>query len=410
MFRIVQKESCGSDRFIDFTELKASTIREDLKRRDFTINSLALDLFHPELGLIDPLNGESDLRHRLLRLSDPSAFEDDPLRMLRAYRFAAQIRARLDPDLQRALKTNSGLERISGERVRDELSLILQMNEASSIVRRMDEDGILSVLFPIIDRMRDVSQNEYHHLDVWGHSLFALEKLEQHLRTMEAIPSEHRDRVRNYLTEEIVSDRKRSFWLKLAVLFHDVGKPECRFVDKSGRVRFFRHESIGSERTVPLLERIAPARREAEWVRNLVRNHMRIGQVLTLPTITPRAMGRCVQRAGKDFWGWVLLFLADYSATLGPKSTRGDLSLVTPRLKDLIAIYVEKSSPERKRAPLINGNDIQLVFKLPPGPIYGKILRRIELGVIEGSIRTREEALLEARKTVERSKGATVVP
>jgi len=95
---------------------------------------------------------------------------------------------------------------------------------------------------------------------------------------------------------------------------------------------------------------------------------------------------------------------------LGPKSSGGNLSFVTPRLNDLIAIYIEKSSPDRQRAPLINGNDIRLLFKLPPGPIYGKILKHIELGVIEGSIRTREEALLEARKLVERVTGATEAP
>ncbi|MBI4775355.1 MAG: CCA tRNA nucleotidyltransferase [Deltaproteobacteria bacterium] len=410
VFRIVRKADDEAGRFIDFTGLRGPTIREDLRRRDFTINSMALDLFHPERGLIDPLNGESDLRQRLLRLSDPSAFEDDPLRILRAYRFAAQIGARLDLNLQRALKTNSGLKAVSGERVRDEWNLILDGERASSIVRDMDRDGVLSVLFPFIDRMRGVSQNEYHHLDVWEHSLFALERLEQHIRTLQSIPVEHRSRVRDYLAEEMVPDRKRSFWLKLATLFHDVGKPECRFVDQGGRVRFFRHEFVGSERIVPLLARVAPARREAEWVRNLVRNHMRIGQILTLPRVTPRAMGRCVQRAGTDFWGWVLLFLADYEATLGPKSAGGDLSHVTPRLYNLTAIYIEKSLPDRRRAPLINGNDIRSIFELPPGPIYGKILRRIELGVIEGSIRTREEALGEARKIVEGVTGTTAAP
>jgi len=116
-----------------------------------------------------------------------------------------------------------------------------------------------------------------------------------------------------------------------------------------------------------------------------------------------------VQRAGDDFWAWVLLFLADYGATLGPKSTGGDLSFVTPRLNDLTALYIERSSPHKQRAPLINGNDIREVFKLPPGPIYGKILKRVELGVIEGSIRTRAEALAEARKILERAMGTTTV-
>ncbi len=402
LYRVVRKMPGGGVISFDFTALKGPTIDRDLALRDFTVNAMALNLRRPDQGLIDPLGGAEDIKHRRLRLAGPDAIRDDPLRLLRAYRFAAQLGLDISATLQGVLHNVAGLKRVSGERIRDELFGLLQVSRSSAMIRRMAQDGAFFEVFPPAADMVGVTQNEYHHLDVWHHSLLTLELIEDRIVTCRDVPDEAESSVRDSLNEEPVPGRPLKAWLKLAALFHDLGKPRARFIDENGRVRFFRHEAYGAEMVPGVLERLAPSRKEVDWVQLAVRNHMRLGQLFTAPRVTPRAMSRLVQRAGNRFHAWFLLFLADYGATLGPASSGGDLSPFAPRIRELFRLNREKSAAE-ERPRLITGRDILSVFNVPPGPVYGKILKGVALGVLEGRITTRREALEEAGAFLEKT-------
>ncbi len=405
-YRVVHRAPAGKTFTFDFTELRGANLSADLRRRDFTINAMALDVLHPDAGLIDPLGGRKDLCRGILRWADQDAIDEDPLRLLRIYRFAAQFGLRPDDSLRSAMNPEAGerLYRVSGERIRDELFQILKQAGAASVIRWMSEDGVLERLFPVIRTMQGVEQNEYHHKDVWEHSLLALDRLEYYMERPGPVPEEYRSRLREALERELVPGRPTGSWLKLATLFHDVGKPETRFVDSRGRVRFFRHEVAGLPRTEEALARLHPARREMDWVRNVIRNHMRIGQILAAPVVHPRTLNRFILKAGFDFWAWLLLFLADYAATLGSRSAQGDLCPLQPRLTELMQAHTHHSEQSKRRPPLITGHDLKTTFGLPPGPVYGTILRQVELGRLEGRIHDRDQALDEVRTLLKERK------
>jgi len=323
--------------------------RKDAQRRDFTINALMLDPFSGEV--IDYAGGRTDLAAGVIRaIGDPAArFEEDHLRMLRAVRFAARFGFSIEPATMAAIQHyRADIRRISAERIRDELTRILTEGGARRGFELLDETGLLVDLLPEVAAMKGVQQPPEFHPegDVWVHTLMMLEGLDH-----------------------------PSVTLALGVLLHDVGKPPTfRMAD---RIRFDGHVEAGVEIAHRILRRLRYSNEEAEQVEALIANHMRFSHVHEM---RESKLKRFLRLPGFDE------HLALHR--LDCLSSHGDLSNYRFALERL-----EQAEPEQLRPPrLLTGHDL-IEAGYRPGPEFSKLLEIVEDAQLEGSVRTREEAL-----------------
>ena len=261
---------------LDLAEFRGPTLEEDLRGRDFTINAMALDLAALVAGealeLIDPLGGWTDLAAGRVRMVAADNLADDPLRLLRAYRFAATHGFAITPETAAAIQALApALARVAGERVHYELFQLLAAPRAAVVLRDMDRTGLLTQVFPELADLKGVPQDGYHHLNVFDHSLEAVVQLENVL----AAPGSFFRELAAALTQ-LAAVPQQAALLKVAALFHDVGKPQVqeRRVNPD-RYTFYYHERVGVEIFQRAAKRLRFSSAQAKAVTHYITWHMR---------------------------------------------------------------------------------------------------------------------------------------
>ena len=329
-------------------DVKPATLYEDALRRDFTLNTLMMNLHTDQI--LDPLGtGLQDLQNLCLRTPlDPiKTFQEDPLRMLRAIRFRWQIGCQPVAGLYEAIqKTSDRLQIISAERIRDELSKMLLLKDADLCFQDLLKTGLLQLFAPELVQMVGVDQGSHHHLDVWNHSLLTLKYV-----------------------------GSKDLLLSWAALLHDIAKPITKFVDPEGKIHFWGHEVIGAEITTKLLKRLRYSDHFIEGVALLVKNHMRLGQELT-----DTAIRRILRDLGEHLDQLFKLTNADAMAHK-PGLPMPDFS----RLRERIQL-VSKETPAHKLKSPLNGKQIMELLGISAGPEIGKIKVFLNEKVIEGEL------------------------
>ncbi|MDW8102284.1 MAG: HD domain-containing protein [Anaerolineae bacterium] len=407
------------DFYVDLARMVGKDLLEDLSHRDFTINAIAVrleDWDKEPLPIIDPYGGKRDLELGVIRRLSPLSFPEDPCRVLRAVRFAAQLRFEIEPEtLKEMAEYAPRLFLVSWERLRDELVLILTESDSFRYIKLMDELGILKELIPELEKLRGLYQSHPHHLDGFRHTLETLFRLEWLLEELKNPRAEGpslavavglggmRESIQRHLERHISGDRKALVALKLATLFHDLGKPFTMTVDERG-THFYGHEREGALIAVSIMERFRFSSKEADGVYKIVDNHMRPALLAQEGSLSRKAIHR-FWRDTKE-WGveTCLLSLADHLATwmedLIPERWEGRVKVVEELLRAYFNHYGEIFPP-----PLVRGNELIEALDLKPGPLVGKLLRIIEEAQVEGEVKTREEAIELARKILESGRG-----
>ena len=378
---------------IDITDWRAPTLEEDLAARDFTVNALAVPL-RPFVRdgtaeIVDPTGGLDDLVARRLRPPHPRVLVEDPLRTLRGVRLEATLGFRLTAPTLRAIRAAApGLTRISAERQRDELFLLLALPQAGRALRRLDALGLLARLFPEIEAMRRTAQPRPHRFDVLEHSLRAVDGADRLLARLLLLGDVAED-LATHLAEDVGGGVDRARMLRLAALLHDVAKPETRRVVR-GRVRFFEHDVRGAERARAIGERLRLPGRAVSVVERLVRHHLRPMHLAQTGEITRRARYRFFRDLAEDSRDLLLLAIVDAAAVTGvsPLSAWRRSWVV----RDLMAGWPEQRAAVTA-APLLRGDDVMARFGLAPGPAVGALLSRAREAQALGLVRTRDEAL-----------------
>lgn len=351
-FASARAESYAADsRKPDVTE---ASLADDLRRRDFTVNTLVMDLsgeVHDLLG-----SGLEDLRRRRLRTPRPpeETFRDDPLRMLRAIRFAVQLDFELDPALLPALRATRERLRppvLSVERTADELRKMLLSDQPARALELLEDATLLEVVLPELHACRGVAQRGWHTADVYGHTLQAVQ-----------------------LTPPDLT-------VRLAALMHDVGKPATATPDGA----FRGHEAVGAELAQAALRRLRFANAEIERVAKLVRLHLR--PVFYESTWTDGAVRRLARAAGDLLWPLMDLARADIGASAYPHPEK--LEELAGRLREQL-----ERQPDRI-SPAVSGADLMRELGLQPGPRVGRIKSRLEELVLEGELEPGAESVLE---------------
>lgn len=385
---------------LDLVGLRAADIQADLRLRDFTINALAAPLSQALEGrptLIDPTSGREDLAARRLRLAGPGVLADDPLRVLRAYRFLASHALGLAPGLAQALSAAApGLFRVPRERVAQEWLKLMAAPQAATAVLAMERDQVLTRLLPSLAPGRGVEQNPFHHLDVLGHNLATLVHLEE-LSGPQAPFGHSRllGEAAGYL-----SDQRRRALLKTAALLHDLGKPATRRPKAPGWSTFHRHDQEGAGLAARAVGGLGLGKADAAQVARLVAGHMRPFHLLGLAgrgQLSARAVRRLLQACGPDLPGLFALGLADTMAGRGPQRP--------PEAEERLLVLYEQVADLRDSQlaqalaapPLLDGRQLMAGLGLAPGPAVGRLLRLLREAQLDGLVSTRQQALAWAR-------------
>ncbi len=400
--RLILRDEHGT--IVDISRLKGSNIEEDIRNRDFTINAIAIRLAdylkNGLTHLIDPLDGSSDIGARIVRACSTNAFTDDPLRILRAFRFAAQLDFKIETNTQNLLrKSVGGLDNISGERIRDELHHILTTCKAWETLERMDTAGIITRLFPGLSLTKGCEQNRYHSMDVWNHSLSSVRELERLLECPEFVFGTSSSEVRKYTDSEISSGRSRLWLIKLVCLFHDCGKPFTKNVGSDGAIHFYGHEKISVQLFQDMTLRLKLSKRETELASRLIGGHMRLSS-LTTAAPSRRFLYRLSERFGEDIIGLLLVFLADLKASCGPARSGEETLMGINGAKETLDYCLEV--PQQPISPFLNGSDLKNIFNIPEGPLIGKILGGLKEKQVLGHISSREQAINETARLLEK--------
>ncbi len=392
--RVVKHASSGIVQF-DFTNFDGPDLHADLGRRDFTANAMAVSLqeFLNERSsatVVDLFHGQEDLKKRLIRTVKPEVLDEDPLRLLRAVRFAATLGFGLEEETVRQIRERSRLIIIpAAERVRDELFLILAERNAGKYLSMMDSLGLLSPLLPELDPLRGFAPGRYQTHDVLTHSIKTVEYLDSVLDDLPKISPEHAERALAHLEEPLEHLAPRKAVLRLACLLHDMAKPE-KFADIDGRVRFHGHDSLGARKAGLLCRRLKLSRESESAVERVIRDHMRLFNLATASGVSNNAMYRYCRDARNALPESLLLAQADARAT--QEIMPGDKFTDTEKTMASVLDYYYKRFLKAAAKPLINGQDL-IHRGFEPGPRFREILDEIKELQAGGMIKNRQEAL-----------------
>ena len=399
--RLVPSSKCSRDwqsYQIDLSPMRGFSIEDDLNQRDFSMNALAIELSGWKktdvIKLIDPLDGISDLRSGRLRACTHDSIKDDPLRILRAYRLVSTYGFSIEPKTREWLvKMRQGLDKVAKERIRDELALILSAPNSVSTIRLLDEDNMIDLLLPECEPLRDLGENDFHHLDFWNQTLSTLDALEGLLANPQELLQSYVEEAQASLTQKLIGGRTREIMLKIGVLAHDIGKPSCQTVDKNGVIHFHGHEVVGAQAAASLCKRLRFSNEEINFISQLVRQHMRATRLFNLADPSRRSLGRFFRLGPALFWPLIMLFASDYIAALGPRSPKKGMGPLREGILSWLEYYRHWLKPREVEPPLVNGHDLMDQLHLSPGPTVGKLLEVLAELQWEGRIDCREAAL-----------------
>jgi len=417
--RVILLKQDGNRTILDFAGLrgsitKSTTLDNDLRARDFTINAMAIDLRQPD-KLLDPLGGLADLRAKKIRSCSPKAMEDDPLRVLRGVRQAAAFGFQIEAETRQFMrKAVPGLERISPERLRDELFKILGGKQPAGSVRALDMLGTFPYLLPELPALKGIQQSPPHVADVWEHTINVVAALDDVLAAL--APQYDQTRANNlamgeivlrlgrfrepldkHIQENINLDRPLRPLLFLAALYHDIDKPTVQNQDADGRIRFFEHDSLGAITAAARAQALHLSNAEIERLKLIVLHHMRPFHLAQDPPPTRRAIYRFFRdtdQAGIDI---CLLSLADFLGTYGPTLPQTGWANCINVIRSLLENWF--GNPRETVSPphLIDGNELMQALSLQSGPMIGRLLEAIREAQAVGEISDKEQALAFAR-------------
>ncbi len=386
--------------YLDFADFRGATLAEDLRDRDFTINAIALSLTDPP-QLIDPLAGQRDLEIGQIRATSATAFQHDPVRVLRAVRQSTElgfsIETQTEQDLRQAV---TGLVTVSPERQRDELLKLLNTPTPGQAVQKLRHLGILPHLLPEIEVMIGVSQPPPHYLDVFDHTTTALDAWTSMLQAeLPDIPARLQEAVRQYLNEGLAGSLTPQLLMPLALLWHDAGKPLTR-TEQAGppvKIRFLGHERESARIACRAMKHFHFSNQAIRFVEKVVLHHMRPLLLAQEGQVSRRAIYRLFRDTGaRSYQAGVavaLHALADHRATYPPDQGQAETQALLGVVHQLIATYFEQYDRVIDPSPLLTGRDLMETFGLSEGRLIGLLLNRLKEAQATKQVQDKAEAL-----------------
>ncbi|MBP5403601.1 MAG: CCA tRNA nucleotidyltransferase [Elusimicrobiaceae bacterium] len=413
---------------IDLTAYQGKDLTADLKRRDFTFNSLAYPVSaKPQIvitprkndaayvilkrlrkdQIVDKTGGITDLKNKLIRLNGPTRFVEDPLRMLRAFRCAAELKFTITPATLAQIKKNKNLiKQPAGERIKEELDRLFAVpGKTYEYLVQMDRCGLLTALFPPLEDQRACAEVYYGPGGVLRHTFLVCKRMDYVL--------EHLDKAFPKYAKKLTPFCQNKSVYKMVALLHDIAKPKTAKM-KDGRLRFFYHEQVGAKMARHVLEHLHYSRADIRLMCAMIGEHLRPSNLASNDILTQRGVYHFFRDLGEAAIPMLLLCWADYTSYVTdtqlrrilPKSGERMMTLTqAERFKNvgktlrhlqllhfMLGQFFDRPTTV-KPIRVISGQDVMQVLGLEPGPQVGAILEAVAVAQVEGKIKTRKEAL-----------------
>ena len=359
IYRVVLKDK---ENFFDIAQIFDNDIEKDIKRRDFTINSIFYDLNKKEL--IDPLNGVGDIKNKIIKVFDFKNLLDDPLRFLRIYRFLAQTGFEIDEKLAEFSKENFKLiKNVAPERINYEIIKIFEGKYVTKALLKMLENGVLELVFPFVYDVKKIPANSHHHLDLIHHLIETVNKIE---------------------TNNPI--------LKISAFYHDIGKPSTWTIEPNGRHRFIGHDIKGAEIAKGELEKLKFSTKQIQYISKMIKYHIYPASLINCAD-NKKAFARFIRKLGSDTLDVIKLARADRLSALGKEITQEIIERNLVHLENLENYYREVESIALCPKAFLDGKEVMEILNLKPSKKVGEILEELKELQLSGEINSKEEAI-----------------
>ena len=379
IYRVVLRDKIN---YLDITEPIEGSLEKDLRRRDFTINAIAINLKTKEI--IDINNGQEDIKNRVIRSISEDNLVDDPLRILRAFRFSATLGFEIEQGTLEQIKRHKDLIlNPAKERVNYEILKLFQ-GEYTPQVLLMASD-IIELLYPVFTDVKKVPKNTHHHLGLYEHSVETVNQIQQIYNTCS-------DEVKEHMNKVDFGGFSRLAHLKFAGFFHDIGKFSTWTIE-GDRHRFIKHDDVGSKMAKEILKQNKFSKKQIEYITSMIKNHIYPSQVVSAENINDKIYMRYIRKMEDNVIDNIILAQADRLSARGSAITDDIVKDNIDRLNKLLEFYI-MIKPKLKPIPkLLTGQEIMEIKNIPQSPILGKIISSLKEEQSEGNILTKAEAV-----------------
>lgn len=384
IYRIVLKDKKN---FLDITNPIGGNLEEDIMRRDITINAIAVNIKTGKIPSFCEF-GIQDIQNKIIREIKEENFTDDPLRILRVYRFYANLGFEISPELLNITKKHASLiNKPAKERIEYELMKLFDGEFAAQALLKMDESEILEIIFPFVKELKQVPPNLHHHLDLFNHSI---ETVNQVQKFYEISPKE----VQKHLKKVDFGGFSRLAHLKLAALMHDIGKFSTWTIEPdTGRHRFIKHEDVGAKLAIPILKEMCFSNKQIDYISYIIKKHMYPTAVVSAPELNDKVMMRYVRKSADNAIDTIIIAKADRVSAQGPEITKELVVENITLLDKLLQFYLNTKETLAPLPKLLDGREVMSILNINPSPVLGKILNELNEAQISGDILTKDDAV-----------------
>lgn len=388
IYRLILKDKINC---IDIANPIGETIEEDLKRRDLTINSIAINL--NTLEMIDINNGINDLKAKKIRHISEKNFIDDPLRLLRVYRFQSLLGFNLDKELIKIVaKHASKIHKSALERINYELLKLFSGNYSAKTLEEMDKAGLLAEILPMSIDLKKVPPNLHHHLNLFSHSIEVVEQIQE-------IYEKSDSEVKKHLQKIDFGGSTRLAHLKFAGFLHDIGKPDTWTIEEdTGKHRFIKHDDIGSKMSVNFLKKHKFSKKQTDYIAKMIKYHIYPSHVVSAPEINDKIYMRFIRKMENEVIDVIILAMADRLSARGIEITDEIVKKNIDNLKLLLDFYLSIKDTLKPLPKLLSGEEIMEILNIKPSKELGEIIKSLKEAQLSSEITTKDDAINFIRK------------
>ncbi len=384
IYRIVLDDKVN---YLDITNPVNNSLEDDILRRDLTINAVAVDIRTGDI--VDYSEGLQDIENKLIKAVREENFTDDPLRLLRIFRFYSILGFEIAPELMDIVKKYSHLIKNPAiERVQYELMKLFNGKYADKALLKMDECGILEVLFPFVVELKQVPPNLHHHLDLFNHSV-------ETVRQVQFLYENSTQEIKEHMDSVDFGGFSRLAHLKLACFMHDIGKFSTWTIEPdTGRHRFIKHDDVGAKLAVPILKKMCFSNKQIEYLTYIIKKHMYPTAVVSAPDMSEKVIMRYVRRSENNAIDNILIAQADRLSAQGLEVTGQIVEENLAQLNHLLEFYLDVRENLKPLPKLLDGNDVMKILGLKPSKQLGEVMKALSDAQISGDVVTNEDAIL----------------
>lgn len=369
--------------YIDFAKAIDNDIKKDILRRDITINAIAYNLNTKEF--YDPTNGIANIKSKKIKGISEQNFIDDPLRLLRVFRFQSALGFDIEEKTYSFIKKHANLiEKPAKERINVELMKLFEGENTAKTLIDMDNCGLLKLIFPFIDEFKKIPKNTHHHLDLFNHLIETVNQVEQNFYKLPQV-------AQDILNIAPYGTVKKIAYLKLGAFIHDIGKPKTWTIDEeTGRHRFIMHDAVGAELAPQFLKTLKFSKKQISYIKTLIRYHIYPSNV---NINNEKSIMKFLRKLDENTIDIILLAMADRLSARGVDITEEIVEQNIRLLENLLSRYFESLEKIQPLPKLIDGNEIMQILNIKPSPLLGKIISELKTAQEDGEITTKEDAI-----------------